>query len=230
MKKFVTVLVLIIIGGTSLLYYYWTQANKLPDWYTQQPPKKQDINEDKTEIYQTRKNVEAKITAMTQQATVDKNVKLQLNENELNSLIAPEIAKKANSKFAKAVKAVRTNIKDGEIESGAIVNVSEISTAQLKAGEVAALTKVIKAFPALTNREIYIGIEGKPTVVNGELKLDENSKIKLGNLSFTTLELSQRLGISESKVRRMTELKLGSLKVNDIKLTDDKAVIQGSVH
>ncbi len=235
MRRILTVLVLIGVGGSSLLYYYWTQANKIPDWYTQQPIQKDAENHDtdvKNEIYQTRKKVEAKITALTPQVANSKDVELQLDASELNSLIAPKIAEKASNKLGKAVKAVKTNIKDGRLESGAIVNISEIPTAQLKAGDMAALTKVIKAFPALENREIYIGIEGKPTVGDGQLKLDENSRIKLGDLSFTTSEISQRLGIPESRVKRLTDLKLklGGLKVDDIKLTGDNALIKGSVH
>lgn len=134
--------------------------------------------------------------------------------------------------LAEAVKAVKTNIKDGKIESGAVVNISEIPTAHLRKEETAALTRVVKAFPTLNNREIYIGIEGKPTIENGELKFDENTKLKVGNLSFTQAELSKKLGIPESQIRQVSniELQLGKLKVNDIELTDDKALLKGSVN
>jgi hypothetical protein len=98
--------------------------------------------------------------------------------------------------------------------------------------EVPELTKVIKAFPILEDREVYISIEGRPILKNGQLRFDENSNIKVGNLSFTQAELSEKIGIPESKINQFTKLQfqVDKLKVNDIKLIDDKALLKGTVN
>lgn len=233
MKRIAVILLLIATGSISGVYYYWRQATNLPNWYTSQEKTKNFTIINETSAQKESEKVKAKITAINQHAAKSNNLELQLNENELNNLFVSEIAKtNKSSKLAEAVKVVKTNIKDGKIESGAVVNISEIPTADLRKEETAALTRVVKAFPSLNNREIYIGIEGKPTIENGKLKFDENTKLKVGNLSFTQAELSKKLGIPEIQIRQVSniELKLGKIKVNNIELTDDKALLKGSVN
>ena len=233
MKKIAVILLLIASGSISGVYYYWRQATNLPIWYTSQEKTNSFNIINETSAQKQSEKVKAKITAINQQAAKSNNLEVQLNENDLNNLFVSELAKTNKSiKLAEAVKAVKTNIKDGKIESGAVVNISEIPTAHLRKEETAALTRVVKAFPSLNNREIYIGIEGKPTIENGKLKFDENTKLKVGNLSFTQAELSKKLGIPEIQIRQVSniELKLGKIKVNNIELTDDKALLKGSVN
>lgn len=232
MKRIAVIFLLITTGVSSGVYYYWRQATNLPNWYTNQETQNNSINIIAKKDSQEAKNIEAEVPAITQPLGNSKKVELQLSEKELNNILASEIAKKNNSsKIAEAVKAVKTNIKEGKIESGAVVNISEIPTAHLRKSETAAITRAFKVFPGLENREVYIGIEGNPTIEDGQLKFDENTKIKIGNLSFTQAELSEKLGIPESQIRQFTnlELQVGKLKVNDIELNDGKALLKGSV-
>ncbi len=232
MKRIVVIFLLITTGVISGVYYYWRQATNIPDWYTIQEKKNNSINIIAEKDSQQARNIEAEVTAITQPLGSSKDVELNLSEKDLNNILASEIAKKNNSsKISEAVKAVKTNIKEGKIEGGALVNISEIPTAHLRESETAAITRAFKVFPGLENREVYIGIEGKPTIEDGQLKFDENTKIKIGNLSFTQAELSKKLGIPESQIRQFTnfELQVGKLKVNDIELNDGKALLKGSV-
>jgi hypothetical protein len=232
MKRIVVIFLLITTGVISGVYYYWRQATNIPDWYTIQEKKNNSINIIAEKDSQQARNIEAEVTAITQPLGSSKDVELNLSEKDLNNILASEIAKKNNSsKISEAVKAVKTNIKEGKIEGGALVNISEIPTAHLRESETAAITRAFKVFPGLENREVYIGIEGKPTIEDGQLKFDENTKIKIGNLSFTQAELSEKLGIPESQIRQFTnfELQVGKLKVNDIELNDGKALLKGSV-
>ena len=234
MKTIGVISLILLATGVTAGFYYWRQATALPTWYAKQAITANTTNtRNLLDIQQTTKKIEAKISDSTQQLANNKDIELQLDENELNNLLASEIVKKSNkSQLAQAVKAVKTEIENGKLKSGAIVNISEISTAQLGKSEVAELTKVIKAFPTLEDREVYLGIEGKPIFKNGQLRFDENSTIKVGNLSFTQAELSEKLGIPESKIKQFTkiQLQIDKLKVNDIELNDKKALLRGSVN
>lgn len=232
MKRIAVIFLLITTGVISGIYYYWRQATNIPDWYTSQEMKNNSINIIAKKDSQQARNIETEVTAIKQPLGSSKNVELQLSEKDLNNILASEIAKINNSsKIAEAVKAVKTNIKEGKIEGGAVVNISEIPTAHLRESETAAITRAFKVFPGLENREIYIGIEGKPTIEDGQLKFDNNTRIKIGKLSFTQAELSEKLGIPESQIRQFTkiELQVGKLQVNDIELNDGKALLKGSV-
>jgi hypothetical protein len=234
MKRIGVISLILLATGVIAGFYYWRQATTLPTWYAKQVTTANTTNtKNQINIQETTKKIEAKIADSTQQLANNKDVELQLDENELNNLLASEIVKKSNKiQLTQAVKAVKTEIEDGKLKSGAIVNISEISTAQLGKNDVAELTKLIKAFPTLEDREVYIGIEGRPTLKNGQLRFDENSKIKVGNLSFTQAELSEKLGIPESKIKELTKLQLqiDKLKVNDIELNNEKALLRGSVN
>lgn len=234
MKRIGVISLILLTTGVIAGFYYWRQATALPTWYTKQATTASTTNTtNRLDIQQTTKKIEAKIADSTQQLANNKDIELQLDENELNNLLTSEIVKKSNkSQLAQAVKAVKTEIEHGKLKSGAIVNISEISTAHLGKNEVPELTKVIKAFPTLENREVYIGIEGRPILKNGQLRFDEDSKIKVGNLSFTQAELSEKLGIPESKINQFTKLQfqVDKLKVNDIKLINDKALLKGTVN
>jgi hypothetical protein len=235
MKRVGVISLLITTGVIAGLYYYWRQATALPNWWYTKQANITNVSNTKSqlEVQQTTEKLEPKIAASNQQLANNKDVEVRLDENELNNLLALEIAEKSNkTRFAKAVKAVKTDIVDGKLKTGAIVNISEIPTAQLGKTEAAALKKVIKSFPTLEDRQVYIGVEGKPILKSGQLIFDENSKIKIGNLSFTQAELSEKLGIPESKIKQFTKLQLqvNNLKVSDIELTDNKALLKGSVN
>lgn len=234
MKRIGIIFLILLTTGFITGFYYWRQATTLPTWYAKQATTANITNtRNRLSIQQTTEKIKAEIAASTQQVANNKDIELQLDENELNNLLASEIIKKSNkSQLAQAVKAVKTEIENGKLKSGAIVNISDISTAQLGKSEVAELTKLIKAFPTLEDREVYLGIEGKPIFKNGQLRFDENSTIKVGNLSFTQAELSEKLGIPENKIKQFTkfQLQIDKLKVNDIELNDKKALLRGSVN
>ena len=208
MRRIGIISLILLTTGFITGFYYWRQATTLPTWYAKQATTANITNSrNRLNIQQTTEKIEAKIAASTQQVANNKDIELQLDENELNNLLASEIVKKSNkSQLAQAVKAVKTEIENGKLKSGAIVNISEISSAQMGKSEVPELTKVIKDFPTLEDREVYIGIEGRPILKNGQLRFDENSKIKVGDLSFNQAELSEKLGIPKSKINQFTKL------------------------
>lgn len=160
-----------------------------------------------------------------------KDVAVKLNKNELNDLVASDFAKKNDgSKLAQAVRAVNTEVQNGKIESGAVVSLANVPVNQLQEGEKNTLSRIFDAFPALKERDVYIAIEGDPTVENGQLKFGENTRVRLGNLSFTPSEIAQKLGVPEEEVRKRInlELQLRGIDVNDVKLMNDGVVLQGS--
>lgn len=186
---------------------------------------RRDVGDEKTAI--------DKIPENTQVELGSQNIEIDLSENEVNDLVISTIAKDKNkSKLLASTKALNTTIKKGHLESGLVFNISEVPKEELNQQEKELLEKVIKTFPFLEDKEVYIGVEGKPRVEDGQLKLEEQTKIKVGNLSFTTSELSQRLGIPKEKIeqRLKLELELGRLKINDIEIKENNASIKGSVN
>lgn len=170
--------------------------------------------------------------AREQQTHNRKNVEIELNNKEVNDLVMTTIAKQVESRqLQSAVPSIQTNIKEGKIETGAVVNLSSVPKNQLPKSETALVEKALKTFPFLENQKIYVGISGQPRIENGQVKLDQNTKIKLGDLSFSVSELAQRLNVPQEQLEQKLNrsLQLGSLKVNDIELIDNKVRLKGSV-
>jgi hypothetical protein len=170
-------------------------------------------------------------TKPAQSTNSKKNVAVKLSKNELNDLVVSDFTRRTDgSKLAQAVRAVNTEVQNGKIESGAVVSLANIPINQLHAGEKDTLSRILGAFPALKNQNVYIAIEGEPEVENGQVKFGENTRIRLGDLSFTPAEIAQRLGVPEAEVRKRInlELELRGLDINDVKLMKDGVVLEGS--
>ena len=245
MKRFLVLGVLIVLGSVGgVVLYFWQQATRLPEWYVSstgetqfnlgdrvQGQQGQSSVQQRPDQTQQRQTLDTKIADRVDQAIAEgKPADLQLNSTELNNLFSSELTRKAAAKLGSAVKGVNTTIKDGKVESGAVVNLAEVPLGQLSPRERSTIANMMAAFPDLNQRTVYIGIEGQPIVQDGQVRLDSNTRLRLGDLSFTPAEIAQRLGVSEQQVRQQLELQLqlGKLKVRDIELVGDRAVIRGT--
>ena len=180
----------------------------------------------------SRQTLATKIAQQAQQSPDRKSVKVELDQQEINDLFTSELTRKAQEKgLDKAVKGVNTTVQDGTVSSGAVVNLGELSVDQLPADQQRAIAKLVNTFPQLSQRKVYIGLEGRPTVKNGQVQLDDSTRIKLGDLSLTPAELADRLGVSEEQVRQQIELQLqvSGMTVNDVQWQGDRAVVSGSI-
>lgn len=236
MKKLALIFILLIAGTSAAIYYYYLhQATKLPDWYTSKKETTATLGIKDTEYISQSQARNAQIITDKVESFSKKNtgesVKINLNEDDINSLIISGFTKNTSKKeLPEAIKGVKTNIQDGKIESGAIVNISKIQTAPTANNDKSTITQLTKTLPFLVNQEVYVGVVGKPTVENGQLKLGDDTEIKVGNLSFPISEVSNKLGIPKEQIEKKinSELKLRGVKVEDVELVDNQALIKGS--
>lgn len=245
MKKLYIVFLLLITASSSTLYYCWQQAIKLPSWYNTHSSSitaTQDFS-NPSEVRAAEARVQAKIEAaefqnelkesLPSESIPKKNVEIELSNQEFNDLVTSTVAKQLNShKALSVVPKLHTTIQEGNIESGTVINLSDIPKNQLTANETDLLEKVQKSFPFLKNRKIYVGIAGKPKIEDGKLKLDNNPQVKFGNLSISLLALSQSLNIPQAQIEQKLNrtLQVGVLKINELELIDHKVRLRGSVN
>lgn len=219
----------VVVGVGLTAFHYWQQATRLPEWYGQESQTNRIVL-GSPQVEQERANLDARIASSLQQASGGP-VDVQLTPQELNNLVASEISRHtAGSGLAQAVKGVNTTIQNGKVESGAVVNLAEVPKSSLSNRDRANLDRLLSAFPTLQDRSLYVGIEGKPAVQDGQLILDQNTRVKLGDLSFTLPEVAQRLGVSEQELQRQISLQLqtNGLKISDIELVGNSAVLRGT--
>jgi hypothetical protein len=236
MKKILIKLILLaLVGGAGGIYYLWQQATKLPDEYieaasvnnTDRPA----IRLPAHQITEQATVSQSKITKPIERAKVGQKVDVKLNDRDLNNLV---VAKLANSQINKQVpagiKGIKTNIKDGKIHTGALVNLGQLAKDGEPGSQAAALSKLTERLPFLKDRDVYIGIVGKPVVEGSKIKFDDDTQIKIGNMKFTIAQLANNLGVSKEKIQQAIDLKLQqqNLKVNRVDLTTNQIQIEGA--
>jgi|GEM_PF-669442 len=265
LKKLGILLLVLVLGASGVLYYVWSRATQLPDWYVKQPQAEsavpnavesaavgEDQNEERTTTAEDAQNNESTATSTEQNADntytttnpsprssgshlkiQDGEIEVTLSEQDVTGLVNSAIfAGVSDSEFAAVVKGTNTEIEDGHIESGAVVDLRELPLEQLSPKEQAAIAQVFQTFPMLKDREVYIGIEGTPKVKNGRIQLDRNTKIKVGNLSMKLSQLSQQMGMPIETIEDQINhaLDLEGIRINGIELTDERLLIRGSTN
>jgi hypothetical protein len=235
MKKILFKLVLLgLIGAIGGGYYLWQEATQVPEEYTEAVAANNtstpDLPLQPSQITQQATASKQKIEQPIVQAKPGQKVALKLTDRDLTSItVANLAASQLNKQIPSGVSGVKTTIKDGKIRTGAMVNVDRLVRDSEPGSQTAALSKLTEKLPFLKDRDVYIGIVGKPIVKDGRIKLDNDTQIKIGKVTFTVAQLSQNLGVSEEKIQKAIELKLQqqNLKVDRINLENDRFSIDG---
>ncbi|MBE9010076.1 hypothetical protein IQ250_07640 [Pseudanabaenaceae cyanobacterium LEGE 13415] len=233
----------IVVGTATGIYYFWRQLTQLPEWYNtgqNQPRTYAQIQKSSAAV---EKKIEAQIQASPQAAKVNTasnqpspkvsspsdDVQVALSSQELNDLLVTKITEKRNGQpLPSAVKGFNAAVKEDKLKTGAVIDIQELQNSGLAEQQQQFLSEITQKIP-MNDRKVYIGVEGRPRIQNGQLRFDENARIQVGNMSFTIAEVASRLGVSPEKVQDQLnlELRVRGLTVRDIDFKDGNAILKG---
>jgi hypothetical protein len=225
--------VLVVSGGG--IYYVWQQAIKLPDDYLKesgnnQPGTKAPVLQ-ANQITARAAVSNQKIIAPIEQAKVGQKVIVQLSDQDLNNLVIAKLATSQPSKqLPVGITGIKTNIKDGKIHAGGLVNLAQLAHNGKPSAQTAALNKLTDKLTFLKNRDVYIGIVGTPIVEGKRIKFGEDTEIDIGNMKFTISQLAENLGVSPTKIQQMIDLQLQqqNFNVDRVNLNNHGLSIEGA--
>ena len=201
MNKKIALIGLLFLGASGAIYYYWSQATALPQWYTKEEASTEQALKIEDGVSSKSSKVEEKVG------------EIELDQQALNE---------RKRLLLNATNGINTVIKDDKVEIGTVVDTSEIPVASLNSTEEALLNQAIKSFPVLKDREVYIGIEGNVAGENGRLQLDDNTKVKVGNVSMKITDVSRMLGVPPEIAKQQLELQLERLNISNVELENSK--------
>jgi len=225
MKRIVWTIAVILGAAIGIPFYFWQQATATPDWYKDRAS--MSLN-DPVSVQQARQIVAAKIA--TAQPQPDGTHEVYLTEADVNAIAVTEINNLAKrTQLTDAVESVNSTLQNGRIESGAVINLANVPLKDLRPAEREIVSLVRETFPGLVNREVYVGVEGQPTIQNGQLQFDQSLRIKIGNLSLTAADVAQRLGISEATLWQGLNQELGVLQIEEVQVSDDQLRLRGTL-
>ncbi|NJM99805.1 MAG: hypothetical protein HC800_24110 [Phormidesmis sp. RL_2_1] len=222
MKRFFVGLAIVAAAVGGGIGYAAMKTMATPDWYS----------EGSSEIPTETATDEAARDQSDQadQALVAETVSpndVVISANELNTMVTDAIASRPyTAPILDATKGVRTAIDNGRIESGAVINLGDLPTESFPLEGQQAIEQLTNTFPFLANRDVYVGIEGRPKVVDGSLSLDD-THIKLGQLKLPIASVASQLGLSAAELEQQIDALLAQqgLTPDDVKIVDGQIVI-----
>ncbi|MEL6489304.1 MAG: hypothetical protein AAFQ95_05010 [Cyanobacteria bacterium J06621_3] len=153
-----------------------------------------------------------------------------ITEDELNQLVTDAIAAQPRTApILDIAKDINTTLDDGRIESSMVVNINELPLEELPPEAQAAVDQMTTTFPFLANRDVYLGIEGSPTVTDeGNISLTD-AHIKFGQLKLPVSNVAGQIGISQADIEQQLNAVLAQqgLTPESIEIVDEQIVIRG---
>jgi Flp pilus assembly protein CpaB len=200
-KKIGVIVLVLVFVLAAALAWMWHRITALPDWYGSADMIAEDgrprVDEDWVQIPAAERPADAPPNARVYQ------------------LRNPHL--RASSKAApvkQAIRRSRATYSGGNLEAGAVINLSKIDLDSLSAKERARYEDTIEAFPALTGRDVYVGIEGGVASSEGKLALGPNSKLRVGDTRYSIGTVAKRLGVSQAELRKTIQDELGRMNVD----------------
>ena len=241
-KKMLIFLGLLGLGSGAIAYYYWQQATSLPDWYqTQQlkpvlnrPDPKPSQSTATAIAADSLTTIKTKIKENIQQQEKtnaskgndgQQPVEVRLSDREFTQLLQTEITQKFKLPTSQE-NLIQSRINQGSLEMGAVVNPQKLQSLELSRSQQALVSRVVTTFPQFKNQEFYLGISGTPKLQNGQLMLPTDSRVKVGNLSFTLPEIARKLNIPVARLQQSLQMNVDPLNLNDIQLKENQIILK----
>jgi hypothetical protein len=229
-KKILAIAALFLIGllvGTG--YHYWKNATSLPEWYQSStstaPVALATATASPTSSPRSASVIQEKIK--TAQPGV---VQEQLTAPEVDNLIIAGLTKNSGKSrpLPSAIKGVKTQIQQNQIQTGAIVDLAAIEQMP-PSPRTEMIRKILQVMPQLRGQPVYIGVAGRLAVKDGQPQLAADSKLQIGKVELPLDDVARQLGMSRSAVEKnlTSYLQFRDLNIDKIDLTDQGAVITG---
>lgn len=195
----IAALVLLVVIGV-VVGWMWHRVTALPDWYESAEMIAEDgsprVDVDWVQIPDAKRPPGAPAEA------------------EVYVLRNPHLHRARRDPIEHAIKQSRAAYAGGQLEAGAVVNMSEAELESLDEAERERVQDTIDAFPALTGRDVYVGVEGGVEENGGKITLAPDAQLRVGDSTYTLEIAAKRLGITEAELRKTIEDELARLGVD----------------
>jgi hypothetical protein len=180
----------LLVLVTGVLGWMWRRVTALPDWYEQAGAGQVD-------------NGWVVIPDAEPPAGAPKGAPVHVVRNA--HLRAP-----IGTPVEHAIKQSRITYAGGHMEAGAVINLEQADTSKLSAADRESFQQTLDAFPALTGRDVYVGVEGSVQQRGDRVVLEPGAQLRIGDTHYDLASAAERLGISEAELRKTIEDELST--------------------
>ena len=219
-----------VVSG-AIAYYFWQEATSIPQWYQTSQPEAVNPPVSEPDLPPP---VVQKIAEQIQQQSQgnpspNQAIAVNLSYPEVNQWLTTEINQQLRTQTARVLPSapiVQTQLKDNRLEIGTVINSQQLTSAKFSRSQQAIIDRLMTNFPQLQNQTFYLGVEGKPQVKDGQLVLDNNSQVRVGNLTLSVTEVAQKMGVSPRTLQRALTIDLGNVNLQDWQFQDQNVLLK----
>lgn len=183
-KKLAIFLLVLLLAAIGVVVYLWFQVTALPDWYDELAAEK---DEPAAAVAPSGK------LAWAPAKDGSKRQELR-NFHKRAAKKAPEVKE--------VIKASKATYEDGQLEAGVVADLTKLPTEKLNDSQQSLYQRARTAFPSLTDRDIYIGVEDpSPVLKDGRLEIGPSAKVKIGNFTYSVDAAADKLGMLPDALR-----------------------------
>lgn len=226
-------LILLLLAGSATLWS-WHLATRLPDWYLERAPTAGPLGREaavgllerlgRELLGETSSGVDWLSDRLERMRLgLGRGATIEIGERELEALVVGRLSREPDGRaLLRAARAVRVSIGPDAVELGAVIDparLPEESTGNQAAEAIRSLTHRV---PGLANRELYFALRGVPAARNGDLLLDDSTRVRLGRLTLPAAATAAALDVERSALLHGVEIDLGHLRLESIELAPGK--------
>jgi hypothetical protein len=209
LKRLLLIFGLVSICAGGALFYLWQKATYSPSWYKQANTAAEVLPVTDTEsgVPKWMKVYDKVVKDLKKQGNQGKG-KIELSADDINTLVAygfdaaslsNNVAEDTtNQQAEKIVLGTNTKFQNGKMIVGAMVNLKQLAQRQLSKDSGDGAAQALLSLPFVSDRAVYIEVEGKPTVKNGNIALEPNSRVTIAGFGSTLPELAKSLNMPAS--------------------------------
>lgn len=182
-KKLAIFLLVLLLAAIGVVVYLWFQVTALPDWYT-------ELSADDAPAA-----AEAPSGKLQWTPAKDGAKKQELrNFHRRAARKTPEVKE--------VIKASKATFEDGQLEAGVVADLRKLPTEKMNDSQQSLYQRARTAFPSLTERDIYIGVEDpSPVLKDGRLEIGPSAKVKIGTFTYSVDAAADKLGMTPDALR-----------------------------
>lgn len=182
-KKLAIFLLVLLVAAIGVVVYLFTQVTALPDWYTEL------AHEDAPAA------AESPGGALQWAPATEGSKKKELRNFHRR-------AANKNADVKAVIKASNATYEDGQLEAGVVADLRKVPVDKLDKSQQSLFERARSAFPSLTDRDVYIGVEDpSPVFKDGRLEVGPSARLKVGNLTYSLDAAAEKLGMTPDKLR-----------------------------
>lgn len=154
----------------------------------------------------------------------------RVGESDLNQLVRRALEDSEDGRRALELsKELKTEIDDGRVEIGMVINLSEIPPGELTEEERENVDQVLRFLPFLGDQDLYIAVSGVPTAQDGKVTVARDVQVKLAFLSLPIEEMGELFGVDTEPFRRELVLDLSPFRAREVEVVTGEVVIHLAV-